>query len=513
VQEEHAPLRQEFGLLEFEIQRNKTVSFDTHQFTHTKQTMPSTSANSGGGSSSSGPVETFIANVDDFNRNGMRHLIKVGMRNIAVYCYRGQYFAIDNACYHHGGPLLQGDIEDLGGHPCVVCPWHSYRIALDTGEGLYWGISVPEGGGAPQQQLKTKGKKQRCHTTLVREGKVYCVVDVAADAPTLESDHYALLPIANSDAPTGRSVVMGPGGASGLHSGLRSGHVFGSSGPQQQQQQQLGPSFGNPNPPVIIRCVKLIPRSVGVVTFVFEKVEGVLTKRLDPGMHATIGLPIGPNGSLENRTYTVTSVRSAEDGGWFTLTVKLNPASRGGSRWLHTAGEELIHNTQIPLISIGGAFTVAKLRSRINSRGGMLLMISAGVGITPMFASLNVFLRDQFTLASGPPLHVVHVHVDKDEQSVPFLDGFLHWQKLLSNNKRGVDPVTYRFIPKYTQSGSGRPTQEDWRKLLLDDTFQTADVLVMLCGPPAFMRSVQLDLTSNGIGVSANNIVTEAFDF
>ncbi|CUG91936.1 NAD-binding protein, putative [Bodo saltans] len=143
----------------------------------------------------------------------------------------------------------------------------------------------------------------------------------------------------------------------------------------------------------------------------------------------------------------------------------------------------------------------------------MLLMLSAGVGITPMFASLNVFLRDQFTLASGPPLHVVHVHVDKDEQSVPFLDSFLHWHKLLSVNKRGVDPVTYRFIPKYTQSGSGRPTLADWRKLLLDDTFQTVDILVMLCGPPAFMRSVQLDLTSNEIGVSANNIVTEAFDF
>lgn len=472
----------------------------------------------GGGSSSgsSGQVETFVANVEDFNRNGMRHLIKVGLRNIAVYCYRGQYFAIDNACYHHGGPLLQGDIEDLGGHPCVVCPWHSYRIALDTGEGLYWGISVPEGGGSPQQQLKTKGKKQRCHATLVRDGKVFCIVHVPSDGEAIESDNYALLPIANSEAPTGKAVVMGGGGVSGLHSGLRSGHVFGNnnstSGPLQQQQQSFG-ALSNPNPPVMIRCVKLIPRSRGIVTFVFDKVEGVLTKRLDPGMHATIGLPIGPNDAQENRTYTVTSVRSAEDGGWFAITVKLNAASRGGSRWLHTVGEERIHSTILPLISIGGGFTVAKLRSRINSRGGLLLMVSAGVGITPMFASLNVFLRDQFTLASGPPLHVVHVHVDKDEGSVPFLDSFLHWQKLLAVNKRGVDPVTYRFIPRYTQSGSGRPTLQDWKQCLLDDTFQTNDCLVMLCGPPAFMRSVQLDLTSNDIGISPNNVVTEAFDF
>jgi Bardet-Biedl syndrome 9 protein len=27
-----------------------------------------------------------------------------------------------------------GDIEDVNGHTCVVCPWHYYVVALDNGE-------------------------------------------------------------------------------------------------------------------------------------------------------------------------------------------------------------------------------------------------------------------------------------------------------------------------------------------------------------------------------------------
>lgn len=33
-----------------------------------------------------------------------------------------------------GGPLGLGDIEDVNGHTCVVCPWHYYVVALDNGE-------------------------------------------------------------------------------------------------------------------------------------------------------------------------------------------------------------------------------------------------------------------------------------------------------------------------------------------------------------------------------------------
>lgn len=450
-------------------------------------------------------MEVFVSTLDDF-KSGTRHLIKAGQRNVAVYHHRGKFYAIDNACYHHGGPLLQGDIEELGGHPCVVCPWHSYRIALDTGEGLYWGISLSEG--KPQQELKTKGCKQRCHKVYVKEGKVFCLVDDSG--PKVESDNYATMPIANSEAPTRSATTAG--GPSSLHSGLRSGHVFSRGpssvpGPVGGSSDHASPS--DPLSPLLLRCAKVIRRCEGVSTFVFEKLEGTFGKRLDAGQWVTLGLPCGPGGAVEARTYTVTGLRNSE-GGWFSITVKLSPTSRGGSKWLHESTMEVLASSRIRLLDCGGTFTIAKERSRINSRKGRLLMLSAGIGVTPMYASLNQFLNDPFTLSAGPPLHILHIHIDKSEQHVPFLEAFRQWHAQLSNNKVDVDPVTYQFTPFYTQAGGrGRPDAEAIKELITTH-LQRFDVAVMVCGPQTFMASVIPTLV--GFGVPSNNIVKEAFD-
>ena len=73
-------------------------------------------------------------------------------------------FALDHACYHHGGPLADGDIEDVPGvGQCVLCPWHKYLISIRSGEALYIGINVDPSTGKKIEQLKSKGIKQRAH--------------------------------------------------------------------------------------------------------------------------------------------------------------------------------------------------------------------------------------------------------------------------------------------------------------------------------------------------------------
>ncbi|KAG5502944.1 hypothetical protein JKF63_04717 [Porcisia hertigi] len=181
-------------------------------------------------STSGAPVRIYVSKRVEFT-NGSRQLVRCGTRNIAVVCYRDVLYAIDNACYHHGGPLLLGDIEDMGGHPCIVCPWHSYKIALDTGEGLYMGIEGSPKGGKPRQEVRSKGCKQRTHKVEVdTAGDVYVLVDLSG--PELESDRYASMELANQERCMSLPVdggVRGPR-APGIHSrvgmGLRSGHVF-----------------------------------------------------------------------------------------------------------------------------------------------------------------------------------------------------------------------------------------------------------------------------------------------
>ncbi|ACD84516.1 Rieske (2Fe-2S) protein [Candidatus Methylacidiphilum infernorum] len=53
-------------------------------------------------------------------------------KKIAVFCYKGEYFALDDTCPHEGGPLSEGFIENGE----VECPWHGARFSLKTGEVL-----------------------------------------------------------------------------------------------------------------------------------------------------------------------------------------------------------------------------------------------------------------------------------------------------------------------------------------------------------------------------------------
>lgn len=80
---------------------------------------------------------------------------------------------IDAFCYHLGGPLEAGDIEDIGGTACVRCPLHGKRFSLSTGLELNGRTGEPV---CPDRQ-------QRCHAASVdAEGVVWVEVDNAPSA-------------------------------------------------------------------------------------------------------------------------------------------------------------------------------------------------------------------------------------------------------------------------------------------------------------------------------------------
>ncbi|CAI5724272.1 unnamed protein product [Peronospora destructor] len=119
-------------------------------------------------------------------------------RSVMLLNLRGKVFCMDQGCYHHGGPLVNGDIEDMGSKTTVKCPWHAYHIVVETGEGLYKGVDMtmtPSGKLRPSSpRLKSKGVKQRTHFVELRnDGQDVYVADSSAipGAPTIESDVYA----------------------------------------------------------------------------------------------------------------------------------------------------------------------------------------------------------------------------------------------------------------------------------------------------------------------------------
>lgn len=54
-------------------------------------------------------------------------------RKILLARQGGAVYATDAHCFHMGGNLWEGDIEDIGGHACVVCPLHRYKVSTRPG--------------------------------------------------------------------------------------------------------------------------------------------------------------------------------------------------------------------------------------------------------------------------------------------------------------------------------------------------------------------------------------------
>jgi len=113
------------------------------------------------------------------------HIAANGRRVTVLRLADGALACIDTACFHTGGPLGAGDMEELGSgsgsggrgggrgrggggggattttppRTCLVCPWHHYRVDVRTGEGMYLGLDGV---------WASKGVRQRVHDAAVR---------------------------------------------------------------------------------------------------------------------------------------------------------------------------------------------------------------------------------------------------------------------------------------------------------------------------------------------------------
>jgi len=60
---------------------------------------------------------------------GKSAIIEVGNKEIALFNYKGDFYAIDNTCPHRGSPLGEGRIEE----GILICPGHEWRFELKSG--------------------------------------------------------------------------------------------------------------------------------------------------------------------------------------------------------------------------------------------------------------------------------------------------------------------------------------------------------------------------------------------
>ena len=235
------------------------------------------------------------------------------------------------------------------------------------------------------------------------------------------------------------------------------------------------------------RRLRVLDRSVetpSVVSVRLGPVDGRPLPSALPGQFVTVRLTDG-RGQRVARSYSL----SGPPGPEYRLSVKRED---GG------VGSALVHDR----LPVGAELDVAAPRGRFTLADGTsaVLLLSAGIGVTPVLAMLHALVRS----ASRRPVWWVHAarnsreHVLADEaqrllQQLPGAQQVICYSAPLEQDREGVD-YTHR----------GRPTEA-----LLGALGLPAGADAYLCGPQAFLDGMRAALA--GLGLDGGAVHVELF--
>ncbi|MFR9777233.1 Rieske 2Fe-2S domain-containing protein [Micromonospora sp. MS34] len=74
--------------------------------------------------------------VGDLTELPQRQLVTREIDDVSVILYRhgDDVTVMLERCPHQSGPLGEGEVQEIDGHACVVCPWHGSAFRLNGGE-------------------------------------------------------------------------------------------------------------------------------------------------------------------------------------------------------------------------------------------------------------------------------------------------------------------------------------------------------------------------------------------
>ncbi|AKM02228.1 pyridoxamine 5'-phosphate oxidase family protein [Burkholderia pyrrocinia] len=230
-----------------------------------------------------------------------------------------------------------------------------------------------------------------------------------------------------------------------------------------------------------LRIAKIVDEARSIRSFHFEPVDGGALPAYEAGQHLTLRVALPGSDAPSIRSYTLSD---APGSAHYRITVK-----REGrvSAWLHDhAQADMTFDAQMPRGRF--AFDLASPRPAV--------LVSAGIGITPMIAMLRSALAD-----AAPSRRVVFAHGAREAADRPFAAELariaaadarlsLHWF-----DSRPHDDTAAR---------AGRIDIAQLKRILSFDDYD-----FYLCGPSAFMRDLYDGLRA--LNVPDERIRFEAF--
>lgn len=217
------------------------------------------------------------------------------------------------------------------------------------------------------------------------------------------------------------------------------------------------------------RVARKVAESEEITSFYLQPVDGGRILDFIPGQY--IGLRLFIDGEEVRRNYSLSSVANGRE---YRISVKREPGGRA-SNYLH---DRVAEGDEIELFIPAGEFT-------LNHSSKPLVLISAGVGITPLLTMLEAAVH------SGRPIRFIHCARHAGVQA--FTDRV---EELVAAN-----PQVQHFYcleeqrPHDAADAYGRLTQERLQAWLPAER----DLDVYFLGPKPFMSAIKRSLRALGV--------------
>ena len=244
-----------------------------------------------------------------------------------------------------------------------------------------------------------------------------------------------------------------------------------------------------------LRVAAIVDEATDLRSFYLTTPDGSPLPRFEPGQYLTLHLPVVQGEPPVVRCYSLSDRPNSD---YYRLTIKHERASPANNRKPGVASSFLHQRVQVgdalECSAPQGAFVLDSLRT------GPVVLIGAGVGVTPLVSMALTAAREQ------PDREVYLVLGFRDRAHHPFKRAL---EELASTAPK------LRMFTCYSKPASGDQQFRDYHHAgrvtakYLQQILPSLDLSFYLCGPAAMMHSLVPDLLNAGVADDA--IHYEAF--
>jgi len=238
------------------------------------------------------------------------------------------------------------------------------------------------------------------------------------------------------------------------------------------------------------RVVRKVPESSEITSFYLQPADGGPVPAYLPGQYVTVRVMVPQLGIMQPRQY---SLSAAPGGSALRISVKREAASD-----LSPAG--MVSNTLHADVPEGAVIDVTPPMGDFwldTAASTPVVLISAGVGITPMIAMLNALLQ----AASPRPVQFLHACRSPSVQAFG--------PHLASLAAEHLQLAAHIWHEEATAGAAATALHQHVGRMQLGAAHTLPDADYYLCGPLPFMQAQKASLLA--LGVAAARIHAEAF--